>query len=97
MRGHALYLRDDNGGPHEAPRPRRKFSEHWARVHRARVAAVLDALPAGVAAEVRASLKMELVQLGLACGDSNSEATKRATRLRITLEPVEEADEAAAA
>ena len=29
MLGHALFLRDDNGGPHVPPNPARKFERHW--------------------------------------------------------------------
>ena len=36
MLGSALYLQEHSGGPHEPPRPKRKFVAHWRRVHRAR-------------------------------------------------------------
>jgi len=36
MRGSALYLQEHNGGPHEAPRPKHKFDEHWRGINRDR-------------------------------------------------------------
>ncbi len=42
MRGSALYLQDHNGGPHEAPRPKAKFTAHWRAVLRARAEAMLS-------------------------------------------------------
>lgn len=41
MRGSALYLRDDNGGPHVPPHPHRKFSAHWRARTRERALAMV--------------------------------------------------------
>jgi len=48
MLGHALFLRDDNGGPHVPPNPARKFERHWLFRKAVGVREVLRRLPQAV-------------------------------------------------
>ena len=65
MLGHGLFLAEDNGGPHVAPNPARKFERHWLFRKAAGVREVLRRL----AAEEAAMLPKEFRDLArMGCG-----------------------------
>ena len=63
MRGHALYLQDHNGGPHVAPRPHVKFTEHWRAKHGRIATSMLRTLDAAEAQTVLSKLPAEICTL----------------------------------
>jgi hypothetical protein len=65
MRGHALFLADDNGGPHIPPNPARKFESHWIVRQAAGARQVLGRLEPSEALQLPKEFR-DLAMVGLA-------------------------------
>eukprot|EP00967_Tisochrysis_lutea_P127060 scaffold215667_cov34-Tisochrysis_lutea.AAC.1 len=80
MQGHALFLTEDNGGPHVPPNPTRKFEHHWIMRQAAGARRVLSGLSVEELKQIPSEFR-DLARVGAALDPSaTARAPSRRTR-----------------